>query len=77
MFKKWRFHINRIADSTSLYIDNIRIYSGNRLLNDAEFDALVKTSPENIEFLMKDAVAMYLNKSNVLLHGKKSIYFAE
>lgn len=70
--QKWRFHINRIADSTSLYIDNIRIYSGNRLLNDAEFDALVKTSPENIEFLMKDAVAMYLNKSNVLLHGKKA-----
>lgn len=71
---KWRFHIRNIADYTTMFLDNFGIYSGKALLSNEEFANLVKE--RSIEFLMKDSVAMYVGKSNILLHGKKG-YISE
>lgn len=71
--KAYRVHLTGVAGESKLWIDNLKLYSGNKIT-----DKFVesKTSSNSVaaidvKSIMKDAVAMYEGKSNTLLHGLK------
>lgn len=73
---KWRIHLREVPEDftgqSTIYIDNIRMYSGNVLLNDEDWVVVAKKYSTDVKDIMENAVAMYVGKSNVLVKGEKT-----
>ena len=77
---KLRIHMTNVKDTSTIGVDNISLYYAEKPLSDEEkkerFEeqgiSSATGSGLSVETVMKDAVAMYAGKSNVLINGVKS-----
>ena len=65
----FRIHSRLPNGHSEMYVDNICVYEWDSLLSEDRLDGGMRMDAESV---MKNAVAMYIGKSNVLLHGRKS-----
>lgn len=68
----FRIHLTNVLGESTMCIDNLKIYSGD-IITDV-FDTSIASDSTTIDVkeIMADSTAMYVGKSNVLLHGEKA-----